>query len=62
MAKLHPRKLMEQANEVTQQSVSEPRADGKASALVGAVRWKPGRTLETSCRGELRFALLPGPL
>lgn len=37
MAKLHPRKLMEQAIEVMRQSVSEPRADGKASPLVGAV-------------------------
>ena len=54
MAKLDPRKLMEQAIEVMRQSVSEPRADGKASPLVGAVLWKPDGTVETACRGELR--------
>ena len=31
MAKLDPRKLMEQAAEVMRQSVAEPRADGKAN-------------------------------
>lgn len=55
MAKLDPRKLMEQAIEVMRQSVSEPRADGKASPLVGAVLWKPDGTVETACRGELRY-------
>jgi ATP-dependent DNA helicase RecG len=54
MAKLDPRKLMEQAIEVMRQSVSEPRADGKASPLVGVVLWKPDGTVETACRGELR--------
>ncbi len=54
MAKRDPRKLMEQAIEVMRQSVSEPRADGKASPLVGAVLWKPDGTVETACRGELR--------
>ena len=54
MAKLDPRKLMEQAIEVMRQSVSEPRADGKANPLVGAVLWKSDGTVETACRGELR--------
>ncbi len=54
MAKLDPRKLMEQAIEVMRQSVSEPRADGKANPLVGAVLWKPDGTIETASRGELR--------
>lgn len=55
MAKLDPRKLMEQAIEVMRQSVSEPRADGKASPLVGAVLRQPDGTVETACRGELRY-------
>lgn len=55
MAKLNPRKLMEQAIEVMRQTVSEPRADGKANPLVGAVLWKPGGTVETASRGELRY-------
>ena len=54
MAKLYPRKFMEQAIEVMRQSVSEPRADGKANPLVGAVLWKLDGTVETACRGELR--------
>lgn len=54
MAKLDPRKLMEQAIEVMRQSGAEPRTDGKASPLVGAVLWKPDGTVETACRGELR--------
>ena len=54
MAKLDPRKLMEQSIEVMRQSVSEPRADGKANPLVGAVLWKSDGTVETACRGELR--------
>lgn len=54
MAKLDPRKLMEQAIEVMRQSVGEPRTDGKASPLVGVVLWKPDGTVETAYRGELR--------
>lgn len=54
MAKLDPRKLMEKAIEVMRQSVAEPRTDGKASPLVGAVLWKPDGIVETACRGELR--------
>lgn len=45
---------MEQAVEVMRRSVSEPRADGKASPLVGAVLWDSNGTIETACRGELR--------
>jgi hypothetical protein len=52
--KFDPRKLMEKAVEVMQQSIAEPRADGKASPRVGAVLWKPDGTVETACRGELR--------
>jgi ATP-dependent DNA helicase RecG len=54
MVKFDPRKLMEQAIEVMRSSVSEARADGKASPLVGAVLWKPDGTVQTACRGELR--------
>ena len=62
--KFDARKLMEQAIEVMRQSVHEPREDGKASPLVGALLYKPDGTIETACRGELRhgdhaeFALL----
>lgn len=55
IAKLDQRKLMEQAIGSMRNSVSEPRADGKASPMVGAVLWKPDGTVETACRGELRF-------
>lgn len=54
MAEMDPRKLMELAVEVMRQSVSEPRDDGKASPLVGAVLWKSDGTVETASRGELR--------
>jgi ATP-dependent DNA helicase RecG len=53
--KLDPRAMMELAIEVMRQSVSEPRADGKASPKVGAVLVKPEGTVETACRGELRY-------
>ena len=49
-----PRKLMEIAVEVKRQSVKEPRKDGKASPIVGAVLWKPEGTVEKACRCELR--------
>lgn len=54
MARFDARKLMEKAIEVMRQSVAEPRLDGKASPLVGAVLWKPDGALDTACRGELR--------
>lgn len=50
-----PRKLMEQAVEVMRHSVDEPRNDGKACPKVGAVLLKPDGTVETACRGELRY-------
>ena len=50
-----PRKLMELAVNVMHQSVAEPRSDGKASPKVGAVLWMPDGTVETACRGELRY-------
>lgn len=46
---------MERAVEVMRQSVHEPRADGKASPSVGVVIYKPDGTVETACRGELRY-------
>jgi ATP-dependent DNA helicase RecG len=53
--KFDSRKLMELAVEVMRQSVPEPRKDGKLSPLVGAVIFKPDGTVETACRGELRY-------
>ncbi len=58
------RKLMELAVDIMSQSIPEPRADGKASPLVGAVLVKHDGSVETASRGELRdgdhaeFALL----
>jgi ATP-dependent DNA helicase RecG len=45
---------MEKAIEVMKQSINEPRADKKASPLVGAVLVKPDGTVDTAFRGELR--------
>ena len=50
-----PREFMELAIEVMRKSVSEPRKDDKASPKVGAVLVKPDGTVETACRGELRY-------
>lgn len=44
--KYNPRKLMELAVEVMRRTVSEPRKDGKASPLVGAVLRKSDGTVE----------------
>lgn len=55
MAKINKRKLMEMAINIMRESVSEPRTDGKDSPLVGAVLWKPDGSIETACRGELRY-------
>ena len=52
--KLDTRKLMEKAIEAMKRSVDEPRADNKASPLVGAVLVKPDGTVDTAFRGELR--------
>lgn len=48
-----PRKLMELAVDVMNQSTQEPRGDGKASPRVGAVLWNGG-TIDTASRSELR--------
>lgn len=45
---------MEKAIAVMKQSINEPRADKKASPLVGAVLLKPDGTIDTAFRGELR--------
>ncbi|MGC4116518.1 MAG: hypothetical protein QM765_18455 [Myxococcales bacterium] len=48
-----PRELMELAVDVMNQSTLEPRDDGKASPLVGAVLWNRGTT-QAASRSELR--------
>lgn len=48
-----PRKLMELAVDVMVRSTQEPRGDGKASPLVGAVLWNKGE-IDTASRSELR--------
>lgn len=48
-----PRALMELAVDVMVKSTQEPRGDGKASPLVGAVLWNEGAT-DTASRSELR--------
>jgi len=53
--KFDSRKLMEKAIEVMRQSINEPRDDGEVPPKVGAVLWKPDGTIETACRGELRY-------
>ena len=45
---------MEKAVEAMKQSINEPREDGKASPLVGAVLVKPDGVVDTAFRGELR--------
>ena len=52
--KFNPRKQMELAIEVMKRSLHEPRTDGKSPPKVGAVLWKPDRTIDTAYRGELR--------
>jgi ATP-dependent DNA helicase RecG len=51
----NPRKMMELAVACMRESVSEPRADGKACPKVGAVLVKPDGSVEMACRGELRY-------
>lgn len=53
--KFNPRRLMELAVGVMKQSVHEPRADGKPLPNVGAVLYKSDGSIETACRGELRW-------
>lgn len=54
MKKFNPREMMEKAVEVMANSSPEPRTDGKASPLVGAVLWNPNGSIETAYRCELR--------
>lgn len=51
--KFNPRRLMELAIEVMNQSIQEPRQD-KVSPKVGAVLIKQDGTIETAFRGEIR--------
>jgi len=55
MAAFDPRPLMEMALEVMRCSVTESRADGKVSPLVGAVLWRAGGAVDKACRSELRM-------
>lgn len=48
------RELMEKAIEVMNQSINEPREDGKVPPKVGAVILFPDGRIETAYRGELR--------
>lgn len=52
---IDPETYMRMAIDVMNQSVSEPRNDGKESPKVGAVLIKPDGSIETASRGELRF-------
>jgi ATP-dependent DNA helicase RecG len=54
-SKFDPRQLMEKTIEVMRLSVNEPRDGGDVPPKVGAVLWKPDGTVETACRGELRY-------
>lgn len=53
--KFNPEKFMQMAIDVMNDSIGEPRTDGKVSPKVGAVLIKPDGTVETASRGELRF-------
>jgi ATP-dependent DNA helicase RecG len=50
-----PLLLMMLAIKVMKESVHEPREDGKSNPIVGAVIRKSDGTIETACRGELRW-------
>ena len=52
--KLDPRRMMLKSIQVMKASINEPRADGKASPLVGAVLVKPDGVVDSAFRGELR--------
>ena len=53
--RIDPKKYMQLAIDIMLQSVNEPRTDSKKSPKVGAVLLHPDGTVETACRGELRF-------
>ncbi len=51
----NPEKYMQMAIDAMNDSIGEPRTDGKVSPKVGAVLIKPDGTVESASRGELRF-------
>ena len=53
--KFNPEKYMQMAIDAMNDSVEEPRTNGKVSPKVGAILIKPDGTIETASRGELRF-------
>jgi len=53
--KFNPEKYMQMAIDAMNDSIEEPRTDGKVSSKVGAVLIKPDGTIESASRGELRF-------
>lgn len=52
--RLAPRKMMELAVRIMSESIGEPRSDGKASPVVGAVLVHRNGVVEAAARGELR--------
>lgn len=52
---ISPEKYMQMAIDAMNDSIEEPRTDGKVSPKVGAVLIKPNGTVESASRGELRF-------
>jgi len=53
--KFNPKEFMQLAIEAMNNSINEPRSDGKVSPKVGAVLIKPDGKVETGSRGELRY-------
>lgn len=53
--KFNPGKYMQMAIDAMNNSIEEPRTDGKVSPKVGAVLIKPDGTVESASRGELRY-------
>ena len=53
--KFNPEKYMQMAIDAMNDSIEEPRTDGKVSPKVGAVLIKQDGTIESASRGELRF-------
>lgn len=53
--KFNPKEFMQMAIEAMNNSINEPRSDGKVSPKVGAVLIKADGEIETGSRGELRY-------
>lgn len=53
--KFNPEKYMQMAIDAMNDSIGEPRTDGKVSPKVGAVLIKPDGSVESASRGELRL-------